>query len=103
MYKNLITAQINFLYNSARKTAEREANRKRIEVKYIDTGTSAMNEDGEFKCQHINLEIQEPCCSVADSSGQIQCGCGGERSYFCHDCRNKELDDESLDRRLAEE
>lgn len=68
-----------------------------IAVKYIDTGQASMNEDGEFRCDHINLDIEEPCCSIAGKSGHIECGCQGERSYFCHDCQNSELTDEDIE------
>lgn len=68
----------------------------KVKVKYIDTGQSSMDEDGEFKCDHINLDIEEPCCKVGSSGTDIECGCQGRRSYYCNDCKNKELTDEQI-------
>lgn len=81
-----------------------------IKVKHLGYKT-AMNEDGEFRCPHENVEIKKPCCSVRGSSGYIECGCGGQYSVYCHDCKNEDLQEweaqdilnDYLDRRAYDE
>lgn len=59
--------------------------------------TSYLNEDGEFKCPHENIEIEAPCCSGRDSYGNIDCGCYGSYSVYCPDCHNEDLDQHEVD------
>lgn len=44
-----------------------------------------LNEDGEFRCPHLDVEIEAPCCSGRD------CGCYGSYSVYCPDCHNDDM------------
>jgi len=68
----------------------------KIAVKEI-TSISVMNEDGEFFCPHLDVEIEEPCCSGRDSDGLISCGCQGMFSVYCPDCGNKDMTQNQVD------
>ena len=69
----------------------RERGIMKILVKHQDR-VYRMNEDGEFKCAHENLEIEEPCCT-GGATGYIECACGGQTSVYCPDCNNEDLSD----------
>lgn len=56
-----------------------------------------LNEDGEFRCPHENVEIEAPCCSGRDSEGLISCGCYGSYSVYCPDCHNDDLEQHEVD------
>jgi len=60
------------------------------------TGIWVMDEDGNFRCTHLNLEITEPCCDGTD------CGCRGEYSFYCNDCQNKHLTEHEIELKLEE-
>ena len=49
----------------------------------------AWDEDtSQYLCTHINARVEEACCSLAGSSGYIECACGGIDSVICEnpDC-----------------
>ena len=56
-----------------------------------------LNEDGEFKCPHENVEIEAPCCSGRDKYGNVDCGCYGSYSVYCPDCHNEDMDQHEVD------
>ena len=56
-----------------------------VAIKHIETPEYVMNEDGEFRCLHENVEVEPPCCSGRD------CGCYGMYSVYCPDCDNEDL------------
>lgn len=67
-------------------------------IKIIELGfTTVLNEDGEFRCPHEDIEYYDPCCSGYDSEGMPDCDCGGSPSVYCNDCNNIDLtDDEAI-------
>lgn len=68
----------------------------RVDIK--QTSTTYKLQDGEFKCQHDNIEIEPPCCTTADSdTGYISCACGGMASVYCPDCDNEDLTDDEIE------
>lgn len=56
-----------------------------------------LNEDGEFRCPHENVEIEPPCCSGYDSEGLPSCGCYGSYSVYCPDCHNDDINQTEVD------
>jgi len=50
-----------------------------------------MTKDGEFKCAHEDVDVEEPCCSTKDKDGLIQCGCEGSYTVYCNNCRNEDM------------
>lgn len=61
----------------------------KIVVKQYGFATE-MNEDGEFRCPHYNVEVEPPCCF---GGAIIECGCRGMYSVYCPDCDNEDLTD----------
>lgn len=57
-----------------------------------------LNEDGEFRCPHEDVDIEPPCCSGRDSEGLPSCGCYGSYSVYCNDCHNDDMTQEDCDR-----
>ena len=53
-----------------------------------------MDEDGVFRCAHVNHYVERACCSSRGSSGYIECGCGGRDEFICpnQDCTGIEFD-----------
>ena len=56
-----------------------------------------LNEDGEFRCPHENVEIEAPCCSGRDKYGNVDCGCYGSYSVYCPDCHNDDMERHEVD------
>lgn len=57
-----------------------------------------LNEDGEFRCRHENIDVEEPCCSnPVDNNGNVTCGCYGSYSIYCNDCHNDDMQDFEAD------
>lgn len=56
-----------------------------------------LNEDGEFRCPHENVEIEAPCCSGRDKYGNVDCGCYGSYSVYCPDCHNDDMEQHEVD------
>ena len=68
----------------------------KIDIK--QTGGTYLLENGEFKCQHDNIEIEPPCCTTPDSdTGYISCACGGMTNVYCPDCDNSDLTGEEIE------
>lgn len=51
-----------------------------IKIKYKETSSYSLTEDGEFTCDHEFAEVTPPCCDGLD------CGCYGLYSVICDDC-----------------
>lgn len=67
------------------------ARMRRIEVKYIDTPEYILNEDGEFKCQHENAEVEY------DRGGDGITEPGPSYSVYCPDCQNDDMEQYEVD------
>ena len=61
----------------------------KILVRY--EGYPAQLIDGEWRCQHDNVEVTPPCCNAGQRI--IECGCQGRYSIYCKDCQNEDLRD----------
>jgi len=68
-----------------------------IAVRSIETPIYELNEDGEFRCPHYNVEIEPPCCSGRDIYGNTSCGCYGSYSVYCPDCSNEDLTESEVE------
>lgn len=71
---------------------------RQIEVNHL-TNVQIMNEDGEFKCAHINVDVQPPCCNGNTAS---DCGCHGSFSVYCYDCFNQDMTDDEANSFIEE-
>lgn len=74
-----------------------------INIKEVRTPTYERTEDGDFRCNHANVEVTAPCCSGRDSENNISCGCYGSYSVYCPDCRNDDLNESDVERILDTE
>jgi hypothetical protein len=48
---------------------------------------TVMDEDGVFRCEHKDFNIEPPCCNGNN------CDCWGQDTVFCNDCQNQDLED----------
>ena len=55
-----------------------------------------MDEDGLFTCEHLNTEIQEPCCNGS------ACLCRGLQGVYCYDCNNEDMTEQQAIELLGE-
>jgi hypothetical protein len=59
------------------------------------SSSATLTEDNEFKCDHVNAEIEEPCCNGVD------CACNGLRTLVCPDCDSAEITKQDLEELLV--
>lgn len=62
-----------------------------INVKQYGSPTYVMNEDGEFRCEHPDVEVEY------DIGGDGITEPGPSWSVFCPDCHNDDLTDDEAD------
>ena len=62
-----------------------------IPVKVIETPIYVMNEDGEFRCPHENVEVEY------DRGGDGITEPGPSWGVYCFDCHNEEMEDYEID------
>ena len=56
------------------------------------------DEDGNFRCTHLEAKVIPPCCTTPDQdTGRISCGCQGDYSIYCDECKNEDLTDYETD------
>lgn len=62
-----------------------------VPVKIIETPEYVMNEDGEFRCPHDNVEVEY------DVGGDGITEPGPSWSVYCYDCHNEDMTDSQID------
>lgn len=92
-------------FSSSRPVSDVSKSRRQEKDMTIEVTKSSteyiMNDNGLFQCSHKNVRITPPCCNTRGESGYVECDCGGQYSFYCPDCRNKDMTDSDMERLLG--
>lgn len=62
-----------------------------VAVRHIETPTYVMNEDGDFRCPHEDVEV------TYEQGGDGYTEPAGGWTVYCNDCQNDEVEDWEID------